>query len=638
MSYISADKKKNTETTINSNNKPSKIIQTLLSKTYNEGRALLSPAGSSYSDVDVDFWGSAAIERLTKEGIVHGRGEGTFDPGGTVTLAECLKFFLGAANIDVGEPQQSWFVPYINKGIELDLVKEDDDPNTQLTRGDVARLAVGILKLTPTRPHKTQFPDVPIGHARFEAIMAAVDNGMMKGNENGTFAPNNTINRAEIAQVTVNIMDGGSKAKSTSEPVDAMEQFKTPVVRQPDGSILAHGIFLGPFCGQHEGRDRADIIVEKLASVSSSEYRGAKADGNKVRFGSDKDFTVTDEDSTAQNATSATEAAKMQAGLLDGTWTRGAYKESGRRVLPPFLGGTALYDFVKAVAEGPGRTTVEEGPGEVTIVGLRGVQPHGIYDPKNNASDDTVVPLVVDHDGNKRAFKLVATVDPGDYYLGGAHVGDATQRFGHKNTSGNSDLRGAPLLTPLNEGIEAKNESGTVDPFDTLTTTAYKQKDTLIHFATEARFSQGCTMIIDRAENWGALHEQLIALESLNVKDLGDTILKQSATTLASTLQSERNAGADQNRIAKIEALLEMRRLEEVAIARDKGDREAYEQSAGDLGKTPDEQGKIDFDDLANAGNYKALLSMFYRDPDLNVRYVIVDGSKLQTLPETSGS
>ena len=42
---------------------------------------------------------------------------------------------------------------------------------------------------------------------------------------------------------------------------------------------------------------------------------------------------------------------------------------------------------------------------------------------------------------------------------------------------------------------------------------------------------------------------------------------------------------------------------------------------------------------LSSVSNYKAFLSMVYRDADLKVNYVIVDGSKIKelTLPPKAG-
>ena len=293
------------------------------------------------------------------------------------------------------------------------------------------------------------------------------------------------------------------------------------VTPRNDGTVLAHGVLLGPFVGQWDGRPRSEIVAERLSAVPSSAYRGARADGSKVLLGA-TNFDVTASDAAAMGAKSATEGAKAQAALVDGTWVKGAFAEAGRRVMPATLSSAALFEFARGAAEGPGHVDVSTAPGQVTVVGLRGVSTGGVYDPKLKAADDTIVALVVDRSGRRRAVKLSGTVDPGGSSDGATQVGDATQDFYYSNQSGNKHLSGTTLLRPVSGGIEGKDLNKGVQSFDEMSTKAYGQGATLIHLGTAASQSRGCTVIIDQG-TYATNKSELTELYKLGLEHLDES-------------------------------------------------------------------------------------------------------------------
>ena len=73
----------------------------------------LPVVASSFKDVDANFaWAIPSIEYLVGEGVINGRGDGTFDPAGDVTAYEIAKMLLCAAGYGVNDEYvgNSWAI------------------------------------------------------------------------------------------------------------------------------------------------------------------------------------------------------------------------------------------------------------------------------------------------------------------------------------------------------------------------------------------------------------------------------------------------------------------------------------------------------------------------------------------------
>jgi hypothetical protein len=270
-------------------------------------------------------------------------------------------------------------------------------------------------------------------------------------------------------------------------------------------------------------------------------------------------------------------------------------------------------------------------PGQVTVVGLRGVRSSGVYDPTLGAEDDLIVPLVVDRQDRRHALRLSGTVDPGGTSGGATQVGDATSEFYYSNQSGNKELAGTPLLRPDNKtGIAGKDVSK-LQSYDQVGGKARGQTATLIHLGTHANQSRGCTVIVDEGSYY-ANKAELTNLYNKGVEKLEPEVLDLDSAGVSQQLGKERaNTPPDEKRVERLEALLELRVLEEAKSARDRGDTETERARSATLAgdEAPVEGKAYDYEALTKAANYKAFLSLVQRDPEMRVRYVIVDGSKI---------
>lgn len=157
------------------------------------------PTGS-FSDVPKSAYYYEGVEWATKQGIVDGTGNGKFTPNRTCTQAEILTLLWRAK----GEPTP-WGA-YMNEGYysgafqwawEQLLVKADLDLHAPCTRGDVVTY---LWKLAGSPPQNGMtFSDISPSDSYFQAVIWALGEDITQGNGDGTFRPNDTCTRGQIA-------------------------------------------------------------------------------------------------------------------------------------------------------------------------------------------------------------------------------------------------------------------------------------------------------------------------------------------------------------------------------------------------------------------------------------------------------
>lgn len=129
-------------------------------------------------------------------------------------------------------------------------------PNDPIQRQHVAVLFTRTFDLIPTRNTLT-FSDVPTSHLYFEAIMKVYRAGIFDGTD-GQFKPDTNITRAQMAKVLVQIFNLTSDAKSTFQDVPFTHWANNYI------AILAdHGIALGD-----NGNFRPDESITRAQFVA----------------------------------------------------------------------------------------------------------------------------------------------------------------------------------------------------------------------------------------------------------------------------------------------------------------------------------------------------------------------------------
>jgi hypothetical protein len=135
------------------------------------GTALGVVTTAPFSDVATTHWAASHIQALKASGVVVGSG-GAFSPDAAISRAEAMAMLTRAALV------MNW----------VGDVVDGSDTNSTC---DVAELAAPTLS----------FIDVPTTFWAAREITWLFLNGVVSGNTNGTFAPNDNLSRAEMAKV-----------------------------------------------------------------------------------------------------------------------------------------------------------------------------------------------------------------------------------------------------------------------------------------------------------------------------------------------------------------------------------------------------------------------------------------------------
>lgn len=184
-----------------------------------------------FRDVPVAAWFAPYVAFLVEDKIATGYADETGKPRGEfgvanpVTYAEVLKMALQASSS--GQPLQTasadltdlppprnrsardtWASAYVAQAeaLGLALFAPDLNVHTPATRGAVIEVMLDVMDIPPD-VHALAFSDVPADHRHAAAIATAALLGLVTGDTDstgsplGTFRPNDTINRAEVAKI-----------------------------------------------------------------------------------------------------------------------------------------------------------------------------------------------------------------------------------------------------------------------------------------------------------------------------------------------------------------------------------------------------------------------------------------------------
>ncbi|CAN7375559.1 cadherin-like beta sandwich domain-containing protein [Paenibacillus sp. LjRoot56] len=185
---------------------------------------------------------------------LSGYPDGTFHPSQAITRAELATILnrIGAAksnNTSVsaqpsGYPDVAkghWAAEAIANMQRAGVMLGDDTgfrPNDAITRGEIANIAARLLQVGATgNTSYAGFSDTQ-EHWAFEAIKQASQAGILQGYSDGTFLPNNQLNRAEAVTI-LNRLFGRPTAdvKSSSWPDVPQEHWALREIESASGTV-----------------------------------------------------------------------------------------------------------------------------------------------------------------------------------------------------------------------------------------------------------------------------------------------------------------------------------------------------------------------------------------------------------------
>ena len=138
-------------------------------------------------------------------------------------------------------------------------------PGTSLTRAQLASMLARALEL-PSDGASSGFPDVEAGSTHAEAIAAAADAGIVQGREDGTFAPDANVDRAQAASMLTRAF--GFEDGDPSAFRDVAGSTHEAAVGALVAARVTNGCAAGRFCPrEHLRRDQMATFVARALGL-----------------------------------------------------------------------------------------------------------------------------------------------------------------------------------------------------------------------------------------------------------------------------------------------------------------------------------------------------------------------------------
>lgn len=175
--------------------------------------------GKDYAPVTFVNRKAAELNRTDHLSFLSGYANGTFEPDRNMTRAEVTTMFARLLTEKMAADQtysntfsdvakSHWAANYIGYMQQFGIITGYADgsfrPDASVTRAEFAAIASRFEALTEGTK---SFSDVPSSHWAAKYINFAATRGWVNGYADGTFRPNNSITRAEVAAVTCRLLE-----------------------------------------------------------------------------------------------------------------------------------------------------------------------------------------------------------------------------------------------------------------------------------------------------------------------------------------------------------------------------------------------------------------------------------------------
>ena len=247
----------------------------------------LVPGGQSFTDVPFGHWAWQWIESLFLAGLTSGYPDGTYRPENPVIRAEMAVFLkkgIHGASYSPPTPTgghpfgdisghwaEAWIEDLYEEGMTGGFPDGTYRPENQVTR---AEMSVFLMKgkygssFTPPASGGGAFNDVA-GHWAEDWIEQLKEEGITSGYPDGSYRPENPVNRAEIAVFMVNTFNlplVGPPPTPTATPLPT----STPV---PPANVQITYIFYDGVVPIVESDEYAEITNQGASAVNLQGWR-----------------------------------------------------------------------------------------------------------------------------------------------------------------------------------------------------------------------------------------------------------------------------------------------------------------------------------------------------------------------------
>ncbi|OQB14555.1 MAG: putative sporulation-specific glycosylase YdhD [Firmicutes bacterium ADurb.Bin193] len=171
---------------------------------------LVLTVGVSALNGTENHWAGEYALTLYKMGIMSGDDQGNANLADNIKRSEFLALLIRAV-YSIGDihyeksyfpdiPKTAWYYTIANFAKEKGIVEGDDNgmflPDNNIKREEIVLMLVRALELKGT---DTKFSDIDSSYAYYKEICAAASSGIIKGYEDNSFMPKNPATRGEAA-------------------------------------------------------------------------------------------------------------------------------------------------------------------------------------------------------------------------------------------------------------------------------------------------------------------------------------------------------------------------------------------------------------------------------------------------------
>lgn len=176
-----------------------------------------------FKDVEIGGWYEASVKDAYELGLVKGSSDTTFSPAGSITIAETLAlasrlhsiYNTGSASFAQYNP---WYQVYVDYAVANGIVAENQfrTIDTNATRAQFAEIMANALEPSALSAINSirAIPDVTGNETYGEAVYSLYNAGILTGSDqHGTFNPNSSIQRSEVAAIVTRMADVSLRKK-----------------------------------------------------------------------------------------------------------------------------------------------------------------------------------------------------------------------------------------------------------------------------------------------------------------------------------------------------------------------------------------------------------------------------------------
>jgi hypothetical protein len=169
----------------------------LVSNTVN---SVITDVAQKFEDVRSGAWYESAVKFVKEKGLMGGVTDSSFAPNSEATRAMLMKVLASLKGVDT-TGGATWYEKAMQWAIE-NGISDGSNINDNITREELATMLYRFVGSPDVEGTLSGFEDsAAVQEFAQQAMIWAVQNGLITGNDDGTLNPDGNATRAEVAAI-----------------------------------------------------------------------------------------------------------------------------------------------------------------------------------------------------------------------------------------------------------------------------------------------------------------------------------------------------------------------------------------------------------------------------------------------------